>query len=100
MKILITSLAICLFLSVAVAQRNKQRTTAKRPVAAQPAATSASPSSSPANPPAKSSKSLQPATPVSIVVVNGRTITSAEFEPAVRENIESVERKIAESKEE
>jgi protein-disulfide isomerase len=33
-------------------------------------------------------------------VINGRTITSAEFEPAVREKVEGVDREIAENKEE
>ena len=36
--------------------------------------------------------------PVSIAVVNGQTITTAQFEPALREKIESVEQNIAETK--
>ena len=100
MKILITSLAICLSVSVALAQRPRQRPPAKRPAPTQPATSSASPAASASVPSASPAKSLPPPTPVPIVVVNGRTITSAEFEPTVRENIESVDRKIAESKEE
>ena len=99
MKILIASLAICLFSSVAVAQRTRQRPPAKRSTPTQPTTTSVSPGSSAATPTPKRAKSLPPPTPVSIVVVNGRTITSSEFEPAARESIESVDRKIAESRE-
>ena len=96
MKIFITPLAICLLLSVAVAQRTRQKTPTKRaPAAAKPA---------PLRPLKRNQLLLEcpapkpPLTPVAIAVVNGQTITTAEFEPALREQIESVEQNIAETK--
>ena len=39
-----------------------------------------------------------PAAPVSIVIVNGQTLTTADLEPAVRRELDSVEDKIAEAR--
>ena len=94
MKILITPLAICLLLSVAVAQKTRPRTPAKRPTATQPTKAPATTSQAPPT----AAKPLPPLTPVSIAVINGHTITSAEFEPELREQVESVDREIAEAK--
>ncbi len=100
MRILITPLAICLLVSATFAQRTRQRPPAKRPAATQSATTPATPT--PAAPASTTTPAqpLPPPKPVSIVVINGRTITSAEFEPAVREEIEAVDRELAETKQE
>jgi protein-disulfide isomerase len=100
MKILITPLAICLLLSVAVAQRARQKRPVKRPTATEATAAPASTNQAPPAATTTPAKSLPPVAPVSIVVLNGRTITSAEFEPALRQDIESVDREIAEKKRE
>jgi len=100
MRILITPLAICLLVSATFAQRTRQRPPVKRPAATQSSTTPATPAAGVPASTSKSAQSLPPLTPVSIVVINGRTITSAEFEPAVREAVESVDREIAETKHE
>ena len=100
MRILITPLAICLFVSATFAQRTQQRPPVKRPAATQSPNTPATPTAGVPASTTTSAQSLPPLTPVSIVVVNGRTITSAEFEPAAREAVESVDREIAETKQE
>ena len=100
MKILITLLAICLFVSVAFAQRTRQRPPAKRPATTQPATSPGGSTPASTVPTATPAKSLPPLSPVSIVNVNGRVITSAEFEPTLREDIESVDRDIADTKQE
>lgn len=96
MKLFITPLTICLLLSIAVAQRTRQRTPTKRaPAAAKPAP---SPAAETQPPIPQVSAPKAPLAPVAIAVVNDRTITSAEFEPALREQIESVEQNIAETR--
>ena len=95
MRILITPLAICLLVSATFAQRTRQRPPVKRPAATPATPTAGAPAST-----TTPAQSLPPLTPVSIVVINGRTITSAEFEPSTREAVESVDREIAETKQE
>ena len=93
MKIFVCPLTICLLFSLGVAQRAPRRTPAKT---AQP---SAQPTSSPPVATQPAVTRPKPAVaPVAIVVVNGRTITSAEFEPELRQEIESVDRDLAETK--
>src|SRR5262245_20948276 len=96
MKILTSALTICFLISLAVAQRTRQRPPATRPAATP--STSATASAATPTPETTPAKSLPPLTPVSIVTVNGNTITSSQLEPAVREQVESVEREIAETK--
>jgi len=93
MKIFVTPLAICLFLNVVFAQRTARKTPTKTPQAsAQPNPTPAAVSQPPVN-------TAKPAlAPVAIAVVSGRTITSAEFEPELRQEVEGVDRDIAEQK--
>lgn len=96
MRILITPVAICLLLSVAAGQRSRQKAPAKgTPAAAKPAP---SPMAATQPTPAPLPAPKRMLEPVSIAVVNGQTITTAQFEPALREQIESVEQKIAETK--
>ena len=80
-----------------VAQRTRQKTPTKRaPAAAKPAP---SPVAEAQPPTPRVSAPKAPLTPVAIAVINGQTITTAEFEPALREQIESVEQNVAETKE-
>jgi len=95
--------------SASVAQTTKRRTTTNRKTTApqsqpatqtqaatQPTATptSVAPASSrqPAAAPA------QPATPVQIVTVNGQTFGTADFDPALRQEVETLEHTIAEAR--
>jgi len=74
--------------SAAPAQTSKRRGAVRKPTVptpqAQPVA-QPTPASNPARP---------PAAPVSLVVVNGQTLTTADLEPALRQELESLEDKI------
>lgn len=59
--------------------------------ATQPAATPAAASTAAATP-------ARPATPVQIVVVNGQTFGTADFDPALRDELETVEQKLADAR--
>ena len=97
MKLLVTpllSVSCYLFL---VAQKTGRRAPATRkPVATTPQTqpTSAPDVATPATRP------RPPLNPIPLVVVNGNTITTAEFETAFREQVESVDYKIAEERQE
>ena len=96
MKSTISPLLLILLLwSVAPSQTAKRRgparkpsTTNTQPQSAQPVA-QPTPASRPARP---------PAAPVALVVVNGQTVTTAELEPTLRQELESLDDKIAEAK--
>jgi protein-disulfide isomerase len=93
MKILVVPLTLCLFLNIGSAQRASRKTPMK---AAQP---SAQPTPTPVAATQQAVAKPKPVlTPVAIAVVNGRTITSAEFEPELRQEVESADRDIAETK--
>ena len=93
MKSTISPLLLLLLLwSTAPSQTTKRRGTARKPTTTttqpqlpQPVA-QPSPTSRPARP---------PAAPVALVVVNGQTVTTAELEPDVRQELESLEDTIA-----
>jgi protein-disulfide isomerase len=96
MKLLVTPFIVCLLLSVSVAQKTRRPAPATR----RPEATSqqTQPNSNPeAALPA--TKPRPPLNPIPIVVVNGQTITTSEFEAALKEQIESVEYRISEERE-
>lgn len=97
MKLLVTPLAICLLLSVSLAQRSRRRTpTSRRPEAS-------APQTQPGNnlePAAPAPKPRPPLNPIPIVVVNGKIITSSDLEANSRAQIEGVEHKIAERRQE
>ena len=65
----------------------------RKPPATVPPQPVAQPTPTPAPRPA-----LPPAAPVSIVTVNGQTFTTAELEPAVRQELEQLDAKIAEAR--
>jgi protein-disulfide isomerase len=97
MKLLVTPFIICLLLSLSVAQKTRRRAPATR----RPEATGTQ------TPPTSTPEAATPATrqrpplnPIPLVVINGNTITTAEFESAFREQVESVDYKIAEERQE
>lgn len=97
MKLLVTPLLICLLLSLAVAQKPRRSTnTGRRPTVTTP---QTSPSSSP-QPALPAKRSRPPLNPIAVVVVNGNTITTAQFEPELRQKIEAVEYEIADQRQE
>ena len=93
MKAKFGPLLLILFLSSAtLAQTSKRRGAVRTPPLpapqAQPTA-QPTPATQPARP---------PAAPVSLVVVNGQTFTSSDLEPAVRQEVERLDDKIAEAR--
>jgi len=85
-------LLILLVWSAAPAQTAKRRGTTRKPNTA----TTQPQASQPVAQPAPASQPVRPpAAPVSLVVVNGQTITTAELEPSVRQELELLENKIA-----
>lgn len=94
MKYTIAPLLILLSLcSVVPGQTSKRRGATRKPPATVPPQPVAQPTPTPAPRPA-----LPPAAPVSIVTVNGQTFTTAELEPAVRQELEQLDSKIAEAR--
>lgn len=93
MKYKIASFLLILTLwSAVTAQTKKRRGAIRKPTVTtpqpQPVAQS-TPTPKPARP---------PAAPVSLVIVNGQTVTTADLEPALREELETLDDKIAEAR--
>ena len=102
MKPALGPLALIIFLALALtsaAQTTKRRgTTSRRPAAATPQPEPAAPTSTPPSTPAKPTPPRPPAGPMNVVVLNGQTFTTADFEPSVRQQLDEVETKIAEAR--
>lgn len=103
MKTTVGALLLVLLLTLSttsVAQTRRRGTAPKKPAAAtatpqpEPATQRATPTPPPAAVPRR------PAGPVNVVTVNGQTLSTADFEPAVRQQLEQVEDKIAAAKRE
>jgi protein-disulfide isomerase len=52
----------------------------------------------PANSAATTPITAPPATPIQVAIVNGQTLSTSDFDPAVRQELETVEQKIAEAR--
>src|SRR5690349_719069 len=52
----------------------------------------------PTNSAASNTTPAAPATPIQVVIVNGQTLTTSDFDPAVRQELETAEQKIAEAR--
>lgn len=90
MKSIIAPLLITLLCSAAVAQTAKRKPPAKRkPAVATP---------QPQQPTPTPQAARRPTAPTSLVIVNGQTFTTADLEPALRQEIETLEDKIAEAR--
>lgn len=98
MKYALGPLALILLLATAsVAQSTKRRgTVSRRPAAATPKSEPATQPAAPARP----APARPPAGPINVVVLNGQTFTTADFEPNVRQQLDQVETKIAEARNE
>jgi protein-disulfide isomerase len=97
MKNLIGPLILILFLvsSASVAQKTRRGTVRQRPPA------SATPQPSPTNPSPAATPQPRPSTsaaPIPLVVVNGQTLSTADFDPSLRGQLESIEDRIADAK--
>ena len=87
-------LLIVSFALTVPAQTAKRRGSTRKPtVAASQPQSTAQPQPTPSAQPAR-----PPAAPVALVVVNGQTFTTADLEPAVRQEVEALDDKIAEAR--
>jgi protein-disulfide isomerase len=86
-------LLIFLLWSTAPAQTAKRRATARKPGTTE--ATQPQSSQPVAQPTPSSQPARPPAAPVALAVVNGQTVTTAELEPELRQELESLDDKIA-----
>jgi len=96
MKFIISPLLVILLLwSAAASQTAKRRGTTRKPATttAQPQPPQPTPQPTPASQPAR-----PPAAPVPIVVVNGQTVTTAELDANVRQELERLDDKIADAR--
>ena len=96
MKSTISPLLLLLLLcSTAPSQTTKRRGTARKPgtTTTQPQSSQPVAQPTPASQPAR-----PPAAPVALVVVNGQTVTTAELEPNLRQELEHLDDKIAEAR--
>jgi protein-disulfide isomerase len=93
MKFTISPLLLILLLwSTAPSQTAKRRGTTRKPTS-QPQSTQPVAQPTPINQPAR-----PPAAPVALVVVNGQTVTTSELEPALRQELENLDDKIAQAR--
>lgn len=100
MKIALGALSLVLLTTLSTssaAQTRRRGTTSRKPPAAtQPSPTPAQPSST--EPPAPAPP--RPVGQVNVVVLNGQTLSTADFEPGARQQLEQVEDKIAAARKE
>ncbi len=76
-------------------RRNTGRVAAPARAATPPVAT---PSATPIAAPARPTAPLRPTAPVALAIVNGQTLTTADLDPRIRQEIESLEGKIAQAR--
>lgn len=100
MKIALGALSLLLLTTLSTssaAQTRRRGTTPRKPPAAtQPSTATTQPTPTQPSPAAQ----RKPAGPVNVVVLNGQTLSTADFEPNVREQLDQVEEKIATARKE
>ena len=92
-------LFIVLFLSFVAAESSAQtprRRGSRRPVTARPPATQPVSKSEPT--PSPATANVPPSAPIPLATVNGQTVTTADINPKVREEVEALEPRIAEAR--
>lgn len=98
MKIALGALSLVLLTTFSTSAQTRRRgnTPRKPPAATQPSTPTAQPTPTQPAPAAP----RKPAGPVNVVVLNGQTLSTADFEPNVREQLDLVEDKIATARKE
>lgn len=93
-------LAFLLLIPTAGSAAAQRRRSARRaaPTAASPAPPVANPNATPVAAPARDTAPLRPTAPVALAIVNGQTLTTADLDPRIRQEIESLEEKIAQAR--
>jgi protein-disulfide isomerase len=89
---LLPLLLMLLLCSPVLAQKSKRRGTVRTPVVKTP-----QPQPVP-QPPATAKPVQQPTGPTSLVIINGQTLTTADLPPALRQELERLEEKIAQAR--
>ena len=85
-------LLILILSSLAPAQTSKRRGAVRKPTV------NTTPAPSPPQPTPTSEPIRTPSAPISLVTVNGQTLTTADLEPALRQEIEALDTKIAKAR--
>lgn len=93
--LLLAGLLLLLPAGIAVAQRKR---TGRRPAA--PAKPPAQQAANPVPSPVASVAATRPLAPVPLAIVNGQTITTADLDPQIRQEVESLEEKISQMRSE
>lgn len=89
------------FVSASLAQTTKRRSTpSSKPATTPPSKPSAKPAASPTPISASPTNPTTPSRPTPLVTVNGQTLTTTDLDPALRQELESVEQKIADARRE
>ncbi|MGI8917624.1 MAG: DsbA family protein [Pyrinomonadaceae bacterium] len=95
--LLLGSLLLILATGPAAAQRRKNGRRAVAP-ATSPASPVANPSATPVAAPARATAPSRSTAPLALAVVNGQTLTTADLDPRIRQEIESLDDKIAQAR--
>ena len=89
---LLCLLLVVLLWSPVMAQKSKRRGTVRTPVVKTPQPQPV------AQPSVTTPPAPQPAAPTSLIVINGQTLTTADLQPALRQELERLDQKIAEAR--
>jgi len=95
--VLLASLLLIPAAGPAAAQRRRNSGRAAVP-AKSPAPPVANPSATPVAAPARPPTPLRPTAPLALAIVNGQTLTTADLDPRIRQEIESLDEKIAQAR--
>lgn len=94
-KLLFTVLLLVLLAAGSLAQRPRRRGS-RGPVTAKPAAAQPAANSQPT--PLPTNANVTPSAPIPLATVNGQSVTTADINPKVREEVEALEARIAEAR--
>lgn len=95
--LLVASLLLIPAAGTASAQRRRDGRRAAAP-ATSPARPVVNPNATPVAAPASPTVPLRPAAPLALAIVNGQTLTTADLDPRIRQEIDSLDEKIAQAR--
>ena len=95
--LLLASLLLIPAAGTATAQRRRNGRRAATP-ATSPAPPVTNPNATPLAAPANPTVPLRPAAPLALAIVNGQTLTTADLDPRIRQEIDSLDEKIAQAR--
>lgn len=89
-------LVLVVLLAAGASAQTPKRRGSRAPVTAKPPAAEPAPKSQPT--PAPTTANVPPSAPVPLATVNGQTVTTADIDPKVRQEIEALEARVAEAR--